>query len=485
VAVAANVGAAGTRNPSQPSGGLSSYDAIGLAELIRARRISPRDVIEDTIRKIEAVNPKLNAVICTTYDRARRAASGALVASPLAGVPFLVKDNATIAGVTLTRGSRALNHHVSDLTAPFFAATERAGLILLGVTNMPELGLIDGCDNVHYGSTRNPWHLDYSPGGSSGGSAACVAAGVLPLAHGTDGGGSIRLPASHCGLFGLKASSGRLMPGRSGTPLWPRLVDGCISRTVRDTAMYLSMVEEPRACFPRLGFVVGRWRRHLRIALTLEGMQGQNPHPEVKKSIANTAQLCQALGHTVEDSRPAFDLAKLARAARQVASIEVAKNVEMIARENGITRLEDKFESRALGLLEEALRNGPFDQQIAQALPILIAGAAALDKFFQHWDVMLSPVARTPIFKTGMRDQLRFSFEELDAILTDYAAYTSLHNICGTPAMSVPLSWDSNGLPIGSQFSARKGAEATLLALAYELEEAEPWAVRRPTIFVT
>jgi amidase len=481
----ARLGATSSPNPSRPCGDFSSYDAIGLAELIRARLISPRDLIEDTIRKIEAVDPKLNAVICKTYDRARQAASGAPGESPLAGVPFLVKDNATIAGVPLTCGSRALKHHVPEVTAPFFAAIERAGLILLGVTNMPELGLIDGCDNVHYGSTRNPWHLDYSPGGSSGGSAACVAAGILPLAHGTDGGGSIRLPASHCGLFGLKASGGRLMPGRSGTPLWPRLVDGCISRTVRDTAMYLSLVEESRACFPRLGFVSGRSRRRLRVALTAEDMQGQSPHPEIRKAIVDTAQLCLALGHRVEEARPPVDLAKLAGAARQVANIEVANNVEMIARENGIKRLEDKFESRALGLLEEALRNGPFDQQIAQALPILIAAAAALDQFFQEWDVMLSPVARMPVFKTGMRDQSRFSFEELDAMLTDYAAYTSLHNICGTPAMSVPLSWDSNGLPIGSQFSARKGAEETLLALAYELEEAQPWAARRPPIFVT
>jgi amidase len=239
-------------------GDLSAYDAMGLAEHIRTKLITRKEVIEDTIRKIEAINPRLNAVICKTYDRARQAASGALGASPLAGAPFLVKDNATIAGIAMTRGSRALSDNVPERTAPFFAATEGAGLILVGVTNMSELGLIDGTENVLYGPTRNPWHLDYSPGGSSGGSAACVAAGILPLAHGTDGGGSIRLPASHCGLFGLKASGGRLLSGRTGDSLWPRLVDGCISRTVRDTAMYLSLVEEPGARFPRLGFNVGK-----------------------------------------------------------------------------------------------------------------------------------------------------------------------------------------------------------------------------------
>ena len=191
-----------------PISDVSSYDAMGLAELIRTKQITPRELIEDTIRKIEAVNPKLNAVIYKTYDRARQRASEPLGDGPFAGVPFLVKDNATIANVQLTRGSRALRGNLPDKTAPFFAAAESAGLILLGVTNMPEMGLIDGTENVLYGPTHNPWNLDYSPGGSSGGSAACVAAGVLPLAHGTDGGGSIRIPASHCGLFGLKASRG-------------------------------------------------------------------------------------------------------------------------------------------------------------------------------------------------------------------------------------------------------------------------------------
>src|SRR5207253_3418220 len=205
------------------------------------------------IRKTGAVTPKLNAVMCKACARARQQASQAIMSErPLAGVPFLVKDNAVIGGIALTRGSRALRAAVPNQTGPFFAAAEQAGLIVLGVTNMPEMGLIDGTESALYGPTRNPWNLDYSPGGSSGGSAACVAAGILPLAHGTDGGGSIRLPASHCGLFGLKPSGGRLLAGRPGSPMWPRLVDGCISRTVRDTAMYLSLVEEPGARFPRL-----------------------------------------------------------------------------------------------------------------------------------------------------------------------------------------------------------------------------------------
>jgi Asp-tRNA(Asn)/Glu-tRNA(Gln) amidotransferase A subunit family amidase len=159
--------------------------------------------------------------------------------------------------------------------------------------------------------------------------------------------------------------------------------------------------------------------------------------------------------------------------------------MEAIAKAKGITKLEDVFESRALGLREEAMRKGPFDEQIAAALPTLQAGTVTLDQFFQQWDVLLTPVLRDPVFKIGMRDQTKFPFKTLREITRDYVAYTSLHNICGTTAMSVPLHWDSNGLPLGSQFAARMGAEATLLALAYELEEARPWASKRPSTFVT
>jgi amidase len=476
---------AGATQAAAPTSDFSSYDAMGLAGLLRTKQITPLEVIEDTVRKIEAINPKLNAVIHKTYETAREQASQPLGDGPFAGVPLLVKDNATIAGVQLTLGSRALRGNVPDRTAPFFVAAREAGLILVGVTNMPEMGLIDGTENVLYGPTHNPWNLDYSPSGSSGGSAACVASGVLPLAHGTDGGGSIRMPASHCGLFGLKASRGRLLAGNFATPAWPRLVHGGLSRTVRDTAMYLSIVEDPNTQLPKLGFVPGKSPRRLKIAVMYDGMQGQAPHPEVRKAVTETAQLCRDLGHSIEETKPPLDQVALGDAARQLGAIEVARAVDAIAKAKGITKLEDAFESRALGQRESALRNGPFEEQVAAALPTLRAGTATLDQFFQQWDVLLTPVVREPVFKIGMRDQTRFSFKELNEITRNYMPYTILHNICGTTAMSVPLHWDSNGLPIGSQFAGRMGAEATLLALAYELEEARPWVSRRPPTFVT
>ena len=466
--------------PSSPS----STDAVGLAELLRKKEITPLEAVEDAIRRIEAVNPRLNAVINKTYDRARQQIKNGVGNGPFAGVPFLVKDNATIAGIRLTRGSRAFRNYVPDKTAPFFAAIQRAGFVIVGVTNMPELGIIDGTENVLYGPTHNPWNLDYSPGGSSGGSAASVAAGVVPLAHGTDGGGSIRIPASQCALIGLKASRGRLLSGNFGAPPWPRLVEAGVSRTVRDIAMYLSVAEDPNSGLPKLGFVSAKSPRRLKIAVTFEGAGGQMPDPQVRAAIADTAALCESQGHSVTELKLPLDQPKLHAAAKQVAAIAVAKIVDATAKANGLVRLEDGFESRALGVRAEALGKGPFDAQIAEALPILKEGTAALDRFFQEWDILLSPVVRTTVYKIGLRDQTRYSYQELEKILRDYVAYTALHNICGTTAMSLPLHWDSDGLPIGSQFAARMGAEATLLSLAYELEEARPWAGKRPPIFV-
>ena len=363
------------------------------------------------------------------------AAASALAAPRVRAEPLLSPRALTIlVTATAVLGPLALIVYQSILSAPFFEAIERAGFVLVGVTNMPELGIIDGTENVLYGATRNPWNLEYSPGGSSGGSAACVAAGALPLAHGTDGGGSIRIPASHCALFGLKASRGRLLPGGFGAPPWPRLVEAGLSRTVRDTAMYLSVAEDPNTPLAKLGFVSGKAPRRLKIAMNLEGDGGQMPDPQVRAAIADTASLCSELGHAVSERKLPLDETRLHAAARQVASIGVAKLVDATAKDRGLARLEDGFEARAIGLREEAIRQGPFDAQIAEALPILKEGTAALDRFFQEWDVLLTPVVRSPVYKIGMRDQSRFSFQELEEILRDYVAYTALHNICGTTA---------------------------------------------------
>jgi amidase len=490
---ASGVAAAALENAIGPTGEaraaatseLSGYDATGLAELVRSKQVSALEVVEDTIRKIEAINPSLNAVINKPYDQARLRAKGLGGDGALAGVPLIVKDNATIAGATITRGTRALRGNVVEKTAPFFAALENAGMILVGIGNMPEMGLIDGTENVLYGPTKNPWHLDYSPGGSSGGSAVAVAAGMLPLAHGTDGGGSIRIPASQCGLFGLKASRGRTLPGNFAVAPWVVLVDCGVSRSVRDSALFLGVVEDPATKLPKVGSVTGKSPKRLKIGLMLEGMKGQTPHPDVKDAIMGSAKLCGELGHTVEEVKLPLDQARLMDAFLVIWAIGSASQVEAFSKLKGITKLEDAFEPWTLGLREEALRQGPFDRQIASVIPVFEAATAALDRFFSEWDVLLSPVLRDPVFKTGARDSGRIPFADLKQQVFDYVSYTPIHNICGTTAMSVPLAFDRSGLPIGSQFAARAGAEATLLSLAYELEEARPWASKRPPNFVT
>jgi hypothetical protein len=296
---------------------LSAYDALGLTELIRTKQITALEAVDDVIRKIEAVNPKLNAVIYKTYDRARQRLNEGVGTGPFAGVPILVKDNATIAGVPLTRGSRSFRDNVPDRTASFFEAIERAGFVLVGVTNMPELGIIDGTENVLYGPTRNPWNLQYSPGGSTGGSAAAVAAGVLPLAHGTDGGGSIRIPASHYALFGLKASRGRLLPGgvrlHLGLVWWravsavPFAIPRCISASRRTRT---------RPC-PNWGLCQGKLRGDSRLRSVSSGPAGRCP---IRKSgpQSPTQPACAANWDTPYPSRncPSISRASMQRPSR-------------------------------------------------------------------------------------------------------------------------------------------------------------------------
>jgi hypothetical protein len=287
---------------------------------------------------------------------------------------------------------------------------------------------------------------------------------------------TLGLAIQNAGLRDLRVISDLFQDGRSNYFTNEYLVR-------RDSAIP-TVGEDPGTQLPKLGFVSGKSSRRLKIAVMYEGMQGQLPHPEVRKAIDDAAQLCRELGHAVDEATVPLDQTMLSDAAERVGAVEIARSMDAVANATGLTAFEDGFESRAVGLREEALCRGPFDQQIAAALPTLKAGTATLDQFFRQWDVLLSAVVREPVFKTGMRDQRRFSFQELEALLRDYAAYTSLHNICGTTAMSVPLFWDCEGLPLGSQFAARIGAEARLLELAYELEEARPWASKRPPVFV-
>ncbi len=470
---------------------LVSYDAVGLAGLIRKKEITPLELVEDTLRRIERVNPKLNLVLTKLYDvaKAQLRAKQNPGDGVFAGVPVLLKNIVQYKEAKIDQGSRLLAAMVAKTgglyqkNSPFTDAMEQAGFIVTGVTNAPEFGLIETTESVLYGPARNPWNTEYTTGGSSGGSAAAVAAGIVPLAHANDGGGSIRIPACQCGVFGLKPTRGReLKAFTENAPEEPIQIssDLCVSRSVRDTAAFLNIVENKNnAALPPVGFVSGPAKKRLRIALALDGLNGTQPDPQVEKAIRATAKLCDKLGHKVEEVKLPLNGGEMTDAFIGYWAAETA-GLEMLVKFQGLKR-EDVLEPWTLGLIDLGKKRG-VEACVKQAAKVFGEAATSLEKFFQTYDVLLTPVMRIPPYKIGWHDP-RQNFEMLLARVLNEVCYTPLHNAVGTPAMSVPLSWTKDGLPIGSQFAAWRGGEATLLQLAYELEAAQPWAKKRPTVF--
>ncbi|MDV6903790.1 amidase [Pseudomonas aeruginosa] len=461
----------------------ATYDAMGLADLVRTRQVSPLELAETAIQRIEAINPSINAVVHKTYERARERARQAPITGAFAGVPWLLKDISSAPGIPITMGSRALRGNVSQTSVPFVEAAEASGLNILGVTNVPEFGLLESTENITDGPARNPWHLDYSTGGSSGGAAAAVAAGMVPMAHGNDGGGSLRIPASHCGLFALKPSRGRTLAAHPQELPLGIGYDGVISRSVRDTAMFLSVVEDPRTRLPKLGFVENATQQRLRIGLLLAPGNGVAVDPQVADAFQSTAKLCEELGHHVEPVRLPFDHKMLTDTFFDIWKSLATISVDMVTAATGLEADDAHFEAWTLKLREDALRSGGPAALVKAAEPMVRDFAERLDAFMQHWDVVLSPVVEGTVPSLGLREiDADRSYEQLLGDIRDFVSYTPMHNICGTPAMSVPLHMDRQGLPIGSHFFSRAGREDTLIRLAYELEQARPWSARRPVL---
>lgn len=483
-ALLAGCGGGGTQSP------FSGQDATGLAELVRTRQVSAIELLDDTIRRIEAVNPQLNAVIAKTYDRARsRAAAvgagGSAIQGAFAGVPWLLKDITECKGLPMTMGSRALRGTLSQMDVPFVSAAEAAGLNIVGITNAPEFGLSDSSENALYGATHNPWGLAFSTSGSSAGSAAAVAGGLVPMAHGNDGGGSLRCPASACGLFTLKASRARLLAAHLQNLPFDIGQDGVLSRSVRDNARFLSLVEDPNAALPPMGFVAGASGRKLKIGVLLDLGNAAALDPAVARAMAESVKLCEDLGHTVVPVTLPFDFNAFIEAFWGVWMAAGALTVDAIADAMALPTPEGSFEAWTLGLRTEAYRRpgGPMGLLDA-AGPVFQDTARRMDTWLQQWDVVLSPVYQCPVNQLGARQVTTTrTYAQVMQQFSQQAPYTEMHNACGTPAMSVPLHWDANGLPIGTQFFARTGREATLFELAYQLEQARPWATRRPAVF--
>src|SRR5579859_75510 len=459
-------------------------DATAMAADIRAGRLSAAEAVETAIRRCEALQGTLNVIVNSDFDRALAKAKAGPPPGPFAGVPFLVKDLADYKGLPTRSGSQSGRDAPMPKTqGANIDAFDRAGLVTLGKSATPEFGFLPTTEPLATGLTHNPWDLTRSSGGSSGGSAVAVAAGIVPVAHATDGGGSIRIPSSHCGLVGLKPSRGRIVGTETEHTILDFGVENIVSRTVRDSAALFALTESaaPRAPYPPAGLVTGSAKRRLRVGVLLENAAGHSPQPEVVAANEHAAKLVASLGHHVDDVHLPYDGGQFMQDF-------------LLFWANGAQRIHDRLagligrapdsrdlEPFSLGLVEMARKAGP--AAMGPVLQRLQANALAYDTWFAayQFDVVLSPVLSSGPPLLGEVGPL-VPFDTLIARLIEYVGYTPIHNIVGAPAMSVPLYWTPAGLPIWTQFAARAGQERMLLELAYELEAAAPWAQRIPPI---
>jgi amidase len=450
----------------------SGIDAVGQAGLVRDKKISSLELVDAAIARIESANPKINAVVAEYFEKARKAAKSVLPVSPLSGMPYLIKDLNDIKGEVATSGSRLMAQHIGAENNLMTQKAIDAGMIVVGKSNTPEFGLMASTESVLLGACRNPWNPDYSTGGSSGGAAAAVASGMLPVAHASDGGGSIRIPASCCGVFGMKPSRGRMNFGDKEKMPGDIAVENCISRSVRDSAMVFSLSEDTsrHARFQPTGFVSGPSTKRLKIAFSTLSYQGKEPHDDVKASTEAAAKLCKSLGHEIiEVKNPVvgqqfIDAFLIVWASGPAQLVQLAMSLKL--------KPEAVLEPWTIGLAEYFAKQ-PKDA-FAKSLAYFKEAEAATDEFMSHYDAWLTPVLTSTPPRLGEQAPT-VPFDTLYERITGYVAYTPIHNVAGTPAMSVPLGWGKNGLPIGSQIAAARGNEALLYALAYELEQAKPW----------
>jgi amidase len=464
----------------------SRHDALGLAALIAKRKLKASEVIDAAIARAEALNPKLNAIVFTAYDEARAMAGGKLSRGAFTGVPTLLKDmRAHVVGWPTRSGSRFIPAIPSVQDSTLVARFKAAGLVPFGKTNVPELGILPTTECKLYGPAHNPWNLDHSPGGSSGGSAACVAAGIVPIAHATDGGGSIRIPASACGLVGLKASRGRITQGPHIADATSGLsIDGVVTRSVRDTAAALDAMcgvdyGDPYFALPPEGSYLDGIRRkpkRLRIAFSTKMLNGTAHDPEVTAAVKKTAKLCESLGHIVVEADPPIDAGGVVNAFSTVWAANVAYAIELTRQQTGVAPTLDNIEGLTMGLYERGKAISAV--QMTMARQTMMQCGRQFAKWHEIHDVWLTATLGRPPMKLGTIDVDETDLQKGFAPNFGYVPFTSLQNSAGTPGINLPLNWSKDGLPLGVQFTARAGGEMTLLKLAAELEKASPWADR-------
>jgi len=484
---------------------LTGYDAIALGELTRKGEISPGELLDVTIQRIEKLNPKLNFLIHKNYEQARETAenlgakikNGETEGGIFCGVPFLLKDLlAECKGTPFVEGSRAVVGYVSKLDTELVRRHKSSGLVIVGKTNTPEFGAMPTTEPALYGPTANPWDPSLTPGGSSGGSAAAVAAGIVPMAHGNDGGGSIRIPASCCGLFGLKPTRGRNPLG----PLFGDIGSGIVhehalTRSVRDSAALLDVTSGPDTGDPYFAphkaktFLeeIGDDVRRLKIGFLRSVPDGWHVkteiHPDCAEAVNDAAKLCNSLGYIVEEIDPKeLSYPKVPEAFGCVFSSYIGHAVAYWERELGRKIGEDELESVTWGRYQASAENTAANYLVT--MEEIQRFSRKLARWYHDgaYDFLLSPTMRIPPTKLGA---LKWTPEDPETwleLVQSFGTFTRIQNLTGQPAMSVPLYWNEDNIPIGVQFAGRFGDEAGLFRLAAQLEKERPWAERKPPI---
>jgi Asp-tRNA(Asn)/Glu-tRNA(Gln) amidotransferase A subunit family amidase len=471
--------------------GYEGYDALGMAELVSKGEVKPQELLEEAVTRLEECNPKLNCVVTPMFDEARAAIDRGLPDGPLCGVPYLLKDlHLLYSGTLTTNGCRLFADNIADHDSEMVARYKRAGLVIFGKSASPEFGLSTSTESTLFGVTRNPWKDGFTAGGSSGGSSSAVAAGVIPAANASDGGGSIRIPASCCGLFGLKPTRGRIPFGPDAGEGWNGMSSiHAVTRSVRDSAALLDAVCAPERGAPYVAppperpylDEVGRNPGRLRIALQTRAFNDTEVHPDCVQAAERAAELCRGLGHEVEEAQLEIDFKTLGNAARIVIAANLRSTLMTRAEALGRELVQDDVENIAWFMVQMVGKVGAMEY--VEATKAIHASSRSVERFLESYDVLLTPTMGGPPAPLGRLSLNNPDVADFVAALAESTAFTQLFNASGNPSTSVPLHWNADGLPIGTQLTSRFGDEATLFRLSAQLEEAEPWWDRRAPLW--
>lgn len=472
-----------------------NYDGLGLAELVRTKQVSPAELLDTALALTERLDPKIAAVVLVQEAKARAAIKKGLPQGPFTGVPFLLKDlGAEAIDFPTHMGSRLFKDFRYSYDSEIFIRCRNAGLVTFGRTTSPEFGIGPVTEAGVYGRpTRNPWNLDHTSGGSSGGAGAAVAAGILPVAHGSDGGGSVRIPASSCGLFGFKPTRARLPDGPGSGEGWGGMaIDGFLTRSVRDTAALIDACHGPDLGAPYWAPAVP-WpymeeiRRppgRLRIAVCNSQLDGTPIDKECKAAVDAAAKLCASLGHEIIDKRPAVRVDKMMQAWTRIVAAGTVLTVRSRERALGRSFGPEDMDGVTWGACQYGKTVSGADY--LDSLNTVHDTGRQMARFFLDCDVLLTATLGEPPAKVG-----RFKPDNTDFLdyrlgpqgVFAYSPFTALFNATGQPAMSVPLHWTKkSNLPVGVHFAARFGEDGVLFKLAAQLEQAKPWFDRRPEL---